>query len=178
MSIVYTIGHSTRPLPEFIAVLQSFQIQTLCDIRTVPKSRRNPQFSRDVLEQELPKHGIAYTHVKALGGLRCPRMDSPNSGWRNESFRGYADHMQTQEFLSAIDDLVRRGEQNRVAIMCAEAVPWRCHRSLVADALLVRGIEVEDIMAENRAQLHKLTAWAEVNGINITYPARNLPLDL
>lgn len=170
MLTIYTIGHSTRPIGEFIAMLESFRIELVCDIRTIPKSRRNPQFAGDALCDALAKRGIEYVHLKALGGLRHPRKDSPNGAWRNDSFRGYADYMQTAEFAEAVKDLIARATQKRTAIMCAEAVPWRCHRSLVGDALVVRGVAVEDITSETRAQAHKLTPWAKVDGVEITYP--------
>jgi uncharacterized protein (DUF488 family) len=170
MPVIYTVGHSTRSLAEFLAVLQSFRIELVCDIRTIPKSRRNPQFAGDSLRESLAESGIEYVHLKALGGLRHPRKDSPNTAWRNDSFRGYADYMQTDEFAQAVDDLISRAKQKRTAIMCAEAVPWRCHRSLVGDALLVRGVEVQDITSETHAQAHKLTPWAKVSGVAITYP--------
>jgi uncharacterized protein (DUF488 family) len=170
MTTIYTIGHSTRSLDDFVAILKSFEIEMVCDIRTIPKSRRNPQFSGDVLQQGLAEHGIEYVHLKALGGLRHARKDSPNAGWRNDSFRGYADYMQTEEFGKAVEDLIDRAKEKQVAIMCAEAVPWRCHRSLVGDALLVRGVEVQDITSKTRVQAHKLTQWAKVKGVEITYP--------
>jgi uncharacterized protein (DUF488 family) len=168
---IYTIGHSTRSLDEFIAILESFRIELLCDIRTIPKSRRNPQFAGEALQSALAEHGIEYVHLKALGGLRHPRKDSPNTAWRNDSFRGYADYMQTEEFAKAVDDLIARAERKRTVIMCAEAVPWRCHRSLVGDAFIVRGVEVQDIISEARTQPHKLTPWATVKGVEVTYPA-------
>jgi uncharacterized protein (DUF488 family) len=171
---IYTIGHSTRPLEEFIAMLESFRIELVCDIRTIPKSRRNPQFAGDALRDALARHRIDYAHLKALGGLRHPHKDSPNRAWRNDSFRGYADYMQTAEFAKAVAALIEQAARKRTAIMCAEAVPWRCHRSLVADALIVRGIEVEDITSQSRAQVHKLTPWARVQGLQITYPGEQL----
>jgi uncharacterized protein (DUF488 family) len=170
MLTIYTVGHSTRPIEEFIAILESFRIELVCDIRTIPKSRRNPQFASDALRGALAERGIDYVHLKALGGLRHPRKDSPNGAWRNDSFRGYADYMQSAEFTEAVTDLIARATQKRTAIMCAEAVPWRCHRSLVGDALVVRGIAVEDITSQTRAQAHKLTPWAKVDGVNLTYP--------
>jgi uncharacterized protein (DUF488 family) len=168
--IVYTVGHSTRSSEDFLSLLQAFQIERLCDIRTVPKSRKNPQFAAAVLAQSLPLHGIEYIHLPALGGLRHARKDSTNMGWRNESFRGYADYMQTEVFAAAIEHLISLAAAGRVAIMCAEAVPWRCHRSLVGDALLVRGVEVCDIMSPGRATPHQLTPWARVSGTKISYP--------
>lgn len=151
-------------------MLQSFGIEALCDIRTVPKSRRNPQFSEDALREALTLLGIEYLQYKDLGGLRHPRKDSPNNAWQNDSFRGYADYMQTEAFGKAVDRLFEEANNKRTAIMCAEAVPWRCHRSLVGDALLARGVNVLDIMSKGRAQPHKLTPWAKVDGITVTYP--------
>jgi uncharacterized protein (DUF488 family) len=170
VTTVYTIGHSTRSLDEFIAILKSFRIELLCDIRTIPKSKRNPQFGGEMLREALEQHGIEYVHLKALGGLRYAHKDSTNTGWRNESFRGYADYMQTREFAEAVDDLIDRAKTKRTVIMCAEAVPWRCHRSLVGDALIARGVAVEDIVSQTQARAHKLTPWARVNGLEITYP--------
>ncbi len=168
---VYTIGHSTHSADEFLKILKAFNISLLADIRTVPRSRRNPQFEQDVLRRTLEGHGIRYVHIPGLGGLRHPRKDSPNVGWRNDSFRGYADYMQTEQFKAAVEDLVALAEGGVTAIMCAEAVPWRCHRSLVGDALLVRGIEVIDIMGETSSRAHRLTPWARLDGLRITYPA-------
>jgi uncharacterized protein (DUF488 family) len=167
---IYTIGHSTRSADEFLTVLKAFAIELVADIRTIPRSRRNPQYDQESLKRALTEHQIGYVHLPALGGLRHARKDSPNSGWKNASFRGYADYMQTAEFAAAIDDLITRAASSRTVIMCAEAVPWRCHRSLVGDALLVRGIEVEDIISEKSAKPHKLTAWARVEGLQISYP--------
>ena len=140
MRAVFTIGHSTRPIEEFVHLLEAHGVEQLIDIRTVPRSRTNPQFNRDTLPNSLKDAGIEYLHMAELGGLRHARADSPNSAWRNASFRGYADYMQTPEFAAAIDRLIELGGRKQVAIMCAEAVPWRCHRSLVADALTARGI--------------------------------------
>jgi uncharacterized protein (DUF488 family) len=167
---IYTIGHSTRPSDEFLSILKAFGIEVVADIRTVPRSRRNPQYGQESLERFLAQNNLGYVHLATLGGLRRPKKDSLNMGWVNESFRGYADYMQTAEFEKAIEDLVARTAEAQMAIMCAEAVPWRCHRSLVGDALLVRGIHVEDIMSEKIAKPHKLTAWARVEGLHITYP--------
>lgn len=167
---IYTVGHSTHPIEEFIALLNAHGIKRLVDVRTIPKSRHNPQFMQDALAASLRAEGITYRWVKALGGLRHAHKDSPNAGWRNASFRGYADYMQTAEFAEAVDDLVKRGAHNDLAIMCAEAVPWRCHRSLIGDALLVRGVKVLDIMTEKSAVPHKLTSFAQVDGTSITYP--------
>jgi uncharacterized protein (DUF488 family) len=170
VSTIYTIGHSTRSADEFLAILTAFGIELVADIRTIPRSRRNPQYDQESLKRVLTEHQIGYVHLPALGGLRHARKDSPNSGWKNASFRGYADYMQTAEFAAAIDDLIARAASSRTVIMCAESVPWRCHRSLVGDALLVRGIQVEDIMSEKSAKPHKLTAWARVDGLRIGYP--------
>ena len=167
---VFTIGHSTHPIVEFITMLRASDIETLADIRTVPKSRHNPQFGQEALAASLHDAGIAYVYMKDLGGLRKARKDSPNAGWRNASFRGYADYMQTPEFRSALEKLIVLSQQSRVAIMCAEVVPWRCHRSLVADALIVRGIPVEDIMSVQKSSPHKLTKFAQVCGTEILYP--------
>ncbi len=167
---VYTIGHSTHPLEEFIELLKLNEIQTLADIRTIPKSRYNPQFTQASLEKSLAKAGINYRYMKNLGGLRTTRTDSINMGWRNTSFRGYADYMQTPEFTEAIGNLVKLSKTEQVAIMCAEAVPWRCHRSLVGDALLVRRIKVLDIMSKTSNKEHTLTRFAKTKGMTITYP--------
>jgi len=168
--IIYTIGHSTRPIDEFIAMLQAHHIAALADIRTIPKSRHNPQFNSDELARALSAAGIDYTHMPGLGGLRHARPDSINTAWRNASFRGYADYMQTPEFATSLDELIHSASHHRTAAMCAEAVPWRCHRSLVADALLARGIAVEDIQSRTRATPHKMTPFARVEGIRVTYP--------
>lgn len=167
---IFTIGHSTHQIEEFIGMLKAFNIETLVDIRTVPRSRHNPQFSREVLAQALEASGVRYRYMKDLGGLRHTKKDSPNQGWHNLSFRGYADYMQTAEFQHAVEELIALGKQSRTAIMCAEAVPWRCHRSLVDDALLVRDIAVLDIMSEHKSSPHKLTKFAQVRGEQILYP--------
>jgi len=170
METVCTIGHSNRSIEEFIHLLKQNDIACVLDIRTVPKSRHNPQFGQDELPGSLSAAGIAYRYVRGLGGLRRPRPDSPNGGWRNTSFRGYADYMQTEEFAQNVDTLVVLAENTRYALMCAEAVPWRCHRSLVADALVVRGIAVEEIIGPQKPKPHKLTPFARVHGTRITYP--------
>jgi uncharacterized protein (DUF488 family) len=167
---VLTIGHSTRPLPQFIELLKSHGVLHLVDVRTIPRSARHPQFNLDTLPEQLASVGIAYTHMRGLGGLRRPRADSINLGWRNAGFRGFADYMQTEAFevhLAALVDLAARG---RTAIMCAEAVPWRCHRSLVADALVVRGAAVEHILSAARGVPHRLSPHARVSGQRVTYP--------
>jgi uncharacterized protein (DUF488 family) len=169
--LVLTVGHSTRPIAGFVALLEAHGVQRVVDVRTVPKSRRNPQFGQDVLPGSLAAAGIGYTHLPALGGLRRARPDSPNMGWRNASFRGYADYMQTPPFAAALQEVIALGRKERIALMCAEAVPWRCHRSLIADALLVRGMAAEDIASPTRRSPHKLTPFARVEGSRITYPA-------
>jgi uncharacterized protein (DUF488 family) len=165
-----TIGHSTHTLEEFIRLLQAHGATRVVDVRTVPRSRNNPQFNRASLPGSLKKAGLGYVHLPGLGGLRHARRDSVNLGWRNASFRGYADYMQTPEFEQSLDELVQLANQERIVLMCAEAVPWRCHRSLIADALLVRGIRTEDIMSATRRQVHALTPFAKVRGTAITYP--------
>jgi len=169
-SIVLTIGHSTRTLEEFIGLLQKHAVSRVVDVRTVPRSRHNPQFNKASLPGSLKKAGLSYVHLPGLGGLRHARRDSLNLGWHNASFRGYADYMQTPEFEKSLEELVQWAKQDRIALMCAEAVPWRCHRSLIADALLVRGIRTEDIMSPTRRQVHTLTPFAKVRGTTITYP--------
>lgn len=170
MTTVHTIGHSTRPVNEFIDLLRAQGITQLVDIRTIPKSRHNPQYAGEALAESLTAAGIRYVYLKALGGLRSSRKDSPNEGWRNKSFRNYADHMQTEVFQDGLAELIQLAEQAPTAIMCAEAVPWRCHRSLVADALLIRGIEVFDIINPGKTSPQKLTSFAVVDGTTITYP--------
>ncbi len=167
---IWTIGHSTRTFEELVTVLRAYGIERLIDVRTVPRSRKNPQFNREEMETRLPEVGIEYTHAKDLGGLRKAQKDSINTGWRNESFRGYADYMQTEAFARALDWLVEQASKARVAIMCAEAVPWRCHRSLIADALAVRGVEVAEIFDEHKSQQHKLTSFAVVRDGSVSYP--------
>jgi uncharacterized protein (DUF488 family) len=174
---IHTVGHSTRKIDDFIAILKAYDIGQLVDIRTIPKSRHNPQFNLDNLRASLEAAGIRYRHMPGLGGLRRPQKDSINTGWRNASFRGYADYMQTDVFRQNLEHLIELAAAHPTAIMCAEAVPWRCHRSLVADALLVRGIEVDDILSATRAQPHAITSFARVRGTEITYPGQvNLPL--
>jgi uncharacterized protein (DUF488 family) len=170
-TVIFTIGHSTRTIDEFIEILHEFEIKTVVDIRTIPKSRHNPQFNGDALKDSLKEARIGYLHKKGLGGLRHSKKDSPNTAWRNASFRGFADYMQTEEFEESLAKLVLIGEKETIAIMCAEAVPWRCHRSLIADALLVRGVDVRHIMTSNTDREHTITPWAKVRGKRITYPA-------
>ena len=167
---VFTLGHSTLPIERFMGVLQIYGIEQLVDIRTITRSRHNPQFNNSTLAESLSTQHLEYAHIQALGGLRRARKDSPNTGWRNASFRGYADYMQTEEFQDALEGLIHLSRRKRVAIMCAEAVPWRCHRSLVADALWVRGIPVVEILSESGYRMHTLTPFAHVEGVRITYP--------
>jgi uncharacterized protein (DUF488 family) len=143
------------------------------DVRTVPRSRHNPQFNKASLPRALKKAGLEYVHLSGLGGLRHAKRDSANVGWRNASFRGFADYMQTPEFEQSLEELIQLANEGRIALMCAEAVPWRCHRSLIADALLVHRIRTEDIMSATRRQVHTLTPFAKVRGTTITYPAEN-----
>jgi uncharacterized protein (DUF488 family) len=176
---VYTIGHSTRPLEKFVQMLNAHAIGKLIDIRTVPRSAMNPQFNRESLPSELAKAGIRYEHLAELGGLRKARADSVNTGWKNASFRGYADYMQTPAFANAIGHLMSEAREERVCIMCAEAVPWRCHRNLVADALMARGIAVNHIVNASRShpdglRHHTMTAFARVRGEHVAYPAESL----
>jgi uncharacterized protein (DUF488 family) len=178
--IVMTVGHSTRTLESFISLLQAHGVKLIVDVRTVPRSRHNPRFNRDSLPESLAAVGIAYEHLPGLGGLRRPRRDSPNTGWRNAGFRGYADYMQTPEFdaaLAALNKLIKHAERKHLALMCAEAVPWRCHRSLIADALLIRGIKVEHLMSPKSSHQHTLTPWAKADGIRLTYPPETLQMD-
>lgn len=172
-TVVLTIGHSTRSLEEFTGLLQAHSVSQVVDVRTVPRSRHNPQFNKDSLAASLGKAGLRYVHMPGLGGLRHAMRDSINVGWRNASFRGYADYMQTPEFEENLKELIHLAGPGRIAIMCAEAVPWRCHRSLIGDALTVRGIRTEDIMSPTRCRLHTLTPFAKVRGTTITYPAEN-----
>ena len=169
--VVATIGHSNRSLEDFIALLREHRIDEVVDVRTVPKSRHNPQFGGEALAASLHAEGLGYRYMAGLGGLRHSPKDSINRGWRNSSFRGYADYMQSEEFAQNIDVLMDVARAQRVTVMCAEAVPWRCHRSLIGDALLVRGVAVEDIIGPGLARPHRLTAFAHVEGLRITYPA-------
>ncbi len=175
---IYTIGHSTHAIDEFIGMLTAHGIEQVVDIRTIPKSRHNPQFNADALPESLKIAGIDYVHMSALGGLRHARKDSLNQGWKNTSFRGFADYMQTPEFEEGLLKLLELAGKRKTAIMCAEAVPWRCHRSLIADALTVRGITVLDIMSRTSVKPHTLTPWAEVKGTTITYPKSQTDLIL
>ena len=169
---VYTIGHSTHPLDEFVRMLKTNGIERLIDVRTVPGSRHNPQFGESELLTSMPAAGIDYQRLKALGGLRhTPVADATiNGAWRNKSFRAYADYMQTPEFVGGVDELIALASKQTVAIMCAEAVPWRCHRSLIGDALLARGWQVANVMSKTSTTPHTLTSFAKVDGDCVWYP--------
>jgi uncharacterized protein (DUF488 family) len=171
---IWTIGHSTRSADEFVDMLRANHIGGLADVRTIPRSRRHPHFGREALESRLRKEGIEYRHFAGLGGLRKPQRDSPNSGWKNQSFRGYADYMMTPEFEAAVEELLQFAEQRPVAVMCAEAVWWRCHRMLLSDALLARGVEVQHIMSvrgSSAVQPHRFTPFAQIrSGDRVWYP--------
>jgi uncharacterized protein (DUF488 family) len=173
---IFTVGHSTLPIDPFIALLQTYRIERLADVRTVPRSRHNPQFNADELGRALAHESIDYVPLQTLGGLRHARKDSINTGWHNTSFRGYADYMQTEGFQQGLEELIALSREKRTAIMCAEAVPWRCHRSLVADALNVRGIPAVEILSRSDYRAHKLTSFAHVEGTTITYPPEQATL--
>ena len=168
--VIYTIGHSTRELPVFLKLLQGYGIKQLMDVRTIPRSRKNPQYNTETLPQALGASGIRYVHLSALGGLRRAVRDSINTGWRNASFRGFADYMQGAEFENGLEQLIELGSAYPTAIMCAESVPWRCHRSLIADSLTVQGARVMHIFTLGRDREHTLTSFARVEGFRITYP--------
>lgn len=168
--LICTIGHSTHPLDEFVSLLKINEVAHVLDVRTVPRSRQNPQFNKEALPDSLGAAGIKYTHVPGLGGLRHAHKDSINGAWRNASFRGYADYMQTPEFAMNVQNVMELAAYERCALMCAEAVPWRCHRSLIADALILRGMRVEDIISANGRKLHLMTPWARTDGLKISYP--------
>ena len=168
-----TIGHSTRPIKEFIHLLKAHGVKRLVDVRTVPRSRHNPQFNRSDLSPALHSARLHYTYMPGLGGFRRASRDSLNTGWHNASFRGFADYMQTPEFRENLDDLIIRARSEQIAIMCAEAIPWRCHRSLIADALLARGIEVREITSALHTRPHTLTPWGKIDGTHVTYPAEH-----
>jgi uncharacterized protein (DUF488 family) len=169
---IFTIGHSTRPLDEFIDMVKAHGVQLVADVRTIPRSRHNPQFNGDALAKSLKASAIDYVHMPGLGGLRHARKDSVNQGWENASFRGFADYMQSEEFEEGLQKLIEAAKTQKTAIMCAEAVPWKCHRSLIGDALFTRGIAVMDIMSPTSAKPHVLTAWAEVSGTKVIYPKK------
>ena len=167
---IWALGHSNRPFGDFLAMLKENGVRRLVDIRTVPKSRAVPWADGARLKSALARAKIGYLHLKELGGLRKPRPDSPNGAWRNASFRGYADYMRTPEFEAALEHLIDLARSRRTAIMCAEAVPWRCHRSLVADALLARGVPVTQVYGPGQARPHKITPFARIDGRRVTYP--------
>ncbi len=172
LPLILTIGHSTRLPEEFIDLLKTHRVKMIVDVRTVPRSRHNPQFNLEILPDTLKSARIGYKHISGLGGLRHPQTDSPNLGWRNSSFRGFADYMQTLEFEKNLKELIGLTRRKRICLMCAESVPWRCHRSLIADALQVRGLLVKHIMSKSEPKLHKLTSFARVDGTQVTYPAQ------
>ena len=167
---VFALGHSTRPIEELLALLRGAGAIAVADVRTIPRSRANPQYEGPVLARALARAGIGYVHLPRLGGLRHPRKGSENGAWRNASFRGYADHMQTPEFEAGLSELKELAAAGPVALLCAEAVPWRCHRSLIADALLARGVVVQHVIAPGRTRPHALTPFARVEGRRVTYP--------
>ena len=167
---ILTIGHSTRALPEFIEMLKAYQVTLVIDVRSVPRSRHNPQFNKETLPNALKLEGVDYVHMPDIGGLRRPKSDSVNMAWDNKSFRGYADYMQTKEFIEQLLDLIAFARENHVAVMCAEALPWRCHRNLISDALVVRHIKVEHIISKDSVINHELNSLAQVEGTKITYP--------
>jgi uncharacterized protein (DUF488 family) len=167
---ILTIGHSTRTLDEFVGMLEAYGVTLVVDVRTVPRSRHNPQFNKETLPSNLKKYGIKYIHMPDIGGLRRPKHDSENLAWRNNSFRGYADYMQTKEFTDNLLKIIALARENCLALMCAEALPWRCHRSLISDALVVRHVKVEHIISATSLINHQLNEMAQVEGTKITYP--------
>jgi len=171
---IWTIGHSTRSADEFLELLRATAINGLADVRTIPRSRRHPHFGRDALDARLKNEGIEYRHFAELGGLRKPRADSPNAAWRNEAFRGYADHMMTPAFMAAVNELLDFGERRNVAVMCAEAVWWQCHRMLLSDTLVARDVHVQHIMGargKSSVQPHRLTPFAQIRADGqVSYP--------
>ncbi len=171
---IFTVGHSTRPIDEFLELLRAHGVKEIVDIRSIPRSRHNPQFNADVLEHSLEVNQMSYKHIKELGGLRHARKDSLNLGWRNVSFRGFADYMATPEFSEGLEKLIEVAKARETAIMCAEAVPWRCHRSLIADALIKRGWMVRDIMTRTIASRHLLTPFLKTRKGQLVYPEEPL----
>jgi uncharacterized protein (DUF488 family) len=167
--VIYTIGHSTRSLDDFIALLAAHGVRQLADIRSIPRSRRHPHFSAVELSASLGERGIGYRHIRALGGMRKPRADSANSAWRVAGFRGYADYMETEAFAAALDELIAFADVAPTAMMCAEAVWWQCHRQLVADALVARGFDVRHILSASAAPSHALTDFAQIGGGRVSY---------
>jgi uncharacterized protein (DUF488 family) len=168
--IIFTVGHSTRSIDQLVKILRAHGVERLIDVRSIPRSRHNPQFNRETLSRALHNRRLGYRHMKSLGGLRHSRPDSINTGWQNASFRGFADYMQTPLFEDALDRLIELAEQKPTVIMCAEAVPWRCHRSLIADALTARGYKVQDIMSATSARPHIISPLAKIRGRQVTYP--------
>lgn len=168
---IWTVGHSTRTIAEFIGLLKAYRLEGVVDVRTIPRSRKNPQFNKENLEQALAGAGIEYLHAQDLGGLRHAKKDSLNSAWRNDSFRGFADYMQTTEFSAALNWLMEKAEEQHIVLMCAEILPWRCHRSLIADALSIAGYEVIEIFQEEKSRVHSLTPFAVITDGKVTYPA-------
>ena len=169
-TVVLTIGHSTRTLEEFVQLLETYRITLLMDVRSVPRSRHNPQFNKETLPDTLKHYNIRYIHMPEIGGLRHPKHESLNMAWKNSGFRGYADYMQTQEFTDSLLKIVSLARENHLALMCAEALPWRCHRSLISDALVIRHIKVEHIISKDSTISHRLNEMAHVEGTKITYP--------
>jgi uncharacterized protein (DUF488 family) len=167
---ILTIGHSTRTLAEFVDLLKEFQVTLVIDVRSMPRSRHNPQFNKETLEGSLKLHGLKYLHIPEIGGLRRPKPDTINTAWRNKSFRGYADYMQTKDFAENLLNLIALASKNRAVIMCAEALPWRCHRSLISDALVARNVEVAHILGKDNLLTHQISQWAKVDGTMVTYP--------
>ena len=167
---VFTIGHSTRTLDEFVDLIDAYGVTLVVDVRSVPRSCHNPQFNKETLPDSLKLAGVKYVHMPEIGGLRRARTDSVNTAWKNKGFRGYADYMQTKEFTEQLLNLMLLARENTVAIMCAEAVPWRCHRSLISDALVVRQVNVKHILTKDNVIKHRLSEWAHVEGTKITYP--------
>jgi uncharacterized protein (DUF488 family) len=173
--VIWTVGHSTRPLDAFLEILTAADIKLLADVRRFPGSRRHPQFGQESLTRSLQDEGIAYRHFVDLGGRRSQRLpDSPNTAWRVEQFNAYADHMQSPEFLAALDELIAAARETSTAIMCSEALPHRCHRRLISDALLARGWTVHHLLSPKRIEDHTLTPFARVSGTTVTYPAESL----
>jgi uncharacterized protein (DUF488 family) len=173
--ILYTVGHSTRSLDDFVALIKRHGVETIADVRRFPKSRKYPHFNDESLADSLPRAGIAYAPVSALGGRRSTSAASVNTGWRSKAFRGYADYMQTAAFEAGLHELLALASRTSTAMMCAEAVPWRCHRSLIADAAVVRGWLVADIIGEAEPTQHRLTPFAKVEGDRLVYPAAAAP---
>lgn len=175
---IHTIGHSTRSSDDLIALLREHGIGLLADIRRFPGSKRYPHFASEAMARWLPENGIAYIHMPELGGRRKPLPDSPNTAWRNEQFRAYADYMASDEFRAAIDKLLAVADTQLLTIMCAEAVPWRCHRNLVADELTRRGIDVIHIIGSNATRTHVMNEHARIEGDHLVYPAEQQTLRL